>query len=62
MDLFLPAQVTNDLLPALDAATCTPQMGVVGPWHQRLPHFRAEFEPSYGEELQSEYFLPHRFL
>ena len=45
-------------LPALDAATCTPQMGVVGPWHERLPHFRAEFEPSYGEELQSEYFVP----
>ena len=51
---------TTDMhpLPALDAATCTPQMGVVGPWHQRLPHFRAEFEPSYGEELQSEYFVP----
>jgi xylitol oxidase len=51
---------TTDLhpLPALDAATCTPQMGVVGAWHERLPHFRAEFEPSYGEELQSEYFVP----
>ena len=33
-------------------------MGVVGPWHERLPHFRAEFEPSYGKELQSEYFVP----
>jgi xylitol oxidase len=51
---------TTDLnpLPTLDAATCTPQMGVVGPWHERLPHFRAEFDPSYGEELQSEYFVP----
>jgi xylitol oxidase len=51
---------TSDLnpLPTLDPATCTPQMGVVGPWHERLPHFRAEFEPSYGEELQSEYFVP----
>ncbi|MBV9596750.1 MAG: FAD-binding protein [Chloroflexi bacterium] len=45
-------------LPTLDAAACTPQMGVVGPWHERLPHFRAEFEPSFGEELQSEYFVP----
>jgi alditol oxidase len=44
-------------LPTLEAATCTPQMGVVGPWHERLPHFRPEFEPSYGEELQSEYFV-----
>jgi xylitol oxidase len=51
---------TTDLhpLPTLDAAACTKQMGVVGPWHERLPHFRAEFEPSYGEELQSEYFVP----
>src|SRR5439155_24611106 len=45
-------------LPTLDPATCTPQMGVVGPWHECLPHFRTEFQPSYGEELQSEYFLP----
>ena len=44
-------------LPTLDPSTCTPQMGVVGPWHERLPHFRAEFEPSYGQELQSEYFV-----
>jgi xylitol oxidase len=45
-------------LPGLDPATCTPQQGVVGPWHERLPHFRTEFEPSYGEELQTEYFVP----
>jgi alditol oxidase len=45
-------------LPTLDPSACTPQMGLVGPWHERLPHFRAEFEPSYGEELQSEYFVP----
>jgi xylitol oxidase len=53
-------RATTDVhpLPTLDPATCTPQMGVVGPWHERLPHFRSEFQPSYGEELQSEYFLP----
>ena len=34
---------------------CTPQLGVPGPWHERLPHFRLEFTPSSGEELQSEY-------
>jgi xylitol oxidase len=57
--LFGATLATTDVhpLPTLDAATCTPQMGVVGPWHQRLPHFRSEFEPSYGEELQSEYFV-----
>ncbi len=31
---------------------------MAGPWHQRLPHFRAEFTPSSGVELQSEYLLP----
>ncbi|MFS8098893.1 FAD-binding protein [Lentzea alba] len=37
---------------------CTVQGGVPGPWHERLPHFRAEFTPSVGEELQTEYFVP----
>jgi xylitol oxidase len=37
---------------------CTLQGGVPGPWHERLPHFRAEFTPSVGEELQTEYFVP----
>ena len=30
------------------------------PWHERLPHFRMEYTPSSGEELQSEYFVPRR--
>jgi xylitol oxidase len=30
---------------------------VVGPWNARLPHFRIEFTPSVGDELQSEYFV-----
>jgi xylitol oxidase len=37
---------------------CTQQQGVPGPWHKRLPHFRAEFTPSAGAELQSEYLVP----
>jgi alditol oxidase len=41
---------------------CTPQLGVVGPWNERLPHFRLEFTPSSGEELQSEYLLPRGSL
>ncbi|WP_392544066.1 FAD-binding protein [Oryzobacter telluris] len=36
----------------------TEQGGVPGPWLHRLPHFRLEFTPSRGEELQSEYFVP----
>jgi xylitol oxidase len=41
----------------MPAENCTPQGGVPGPWHERLPHFRLEFTPSSGEELQSEYFV-----
>ncbi|GAA5196258.1 alditol oxidase [Rugosimonospora acidiphila] len=35
----------------------TAQQGEPGPWHERLPHFRMEFTPSSGQELQSEYFV-----
>lgn len=45
---------------ALSAENCTPQQGVVGPWHERLPHFRMEYTPSNGAELQSEYFVPRQ--
>jgi xylitol oxidase len=40
------------------AENCTEQMGIPGPWHERLPHFRMNFTPSSGAELQSEYFVP----
>ncbi|HEY0023164.1 MAG TPA: FAD-binding protein [Longimicrobium sp.] len=40
------------------ADRCTPQMGVPGPWHERLPHFRIGQTPSVGSELHSEYFIP----
>jgi xylitol oxidase len=39
-------------------SACTPQLGVPGPWHERLPHFRFEATPSAGDELQSEYQVP----
>jgi alditol oxidase len=44
----------------LSAESCTPQMGLPGPWHERLPHFRFEHTPSSGEELQSEYLVPRQ--
>lgn len=40
------------------AENCTEQMGIPGPWYERLPHFRMNFTPSSGDELQSEYFVP----
>jgi xylitol oxidase len=35
----------------------TPLGGVPGPWMLRLPHFRLDREPSFGAEIQSEYFV-----
>jgi hypothetical protein len=34
--------------------------GRPGLWSERLPHFRLEFTPGTGEELQSEYVVPRR--
>ncbi|MFM6938533.1 MAG: FAD-binding protein [Aquirufa sp.] len=39
---------------------CTDQMGVPGPWYERLPHFKMGFTPSNGAELQSEFFVPRK--
>jgi len=36
---------------------CTEQLGTPGLWSDRLPHFRMDFTPSTGEEIQTEYFV-----
>jgi xylitol oxidase len=45
-------------VPGMSPASCTEQLGVPGPWHERLPHFRLDHTPSSGTELQTEYLLP----
>ncbi len=40
------------------AENCTEQMGIPGPWYERLPHFKMNFTPSSGAEMQTEYFVP----
>src|SRR5918994_3246856 len=50
-----PATVDRHPIIELDAMHCTPQLGRLGPWHERLPHFRMGFTPSSGAELQSEF-------
>jgi xylitol oxidase len=50
------------MVRGVDPAHCTPQLGELGPWNERLPHFRLAFTPSNGEELQSEYFVPRAAL
>ena len=58
--LFGATRAKKNLHPLseLSAESCTSQLSKPGPWHERLPHFRMEFTPSHGEELQSEYFVP----
>ena len=55
-----PATANVHPIIELAAENCTEQMGVAGPWYDRLPHFRMGFTPSSGKELQSEYFVPRR--
>ncbi len=59
-EFFGAKRATRNLHPIaeLSAENCTEQMGVPGPWYERLPHFRMGFTPSAGKELQSEYFVP----
>ncbi|MBB3841209.1 xylitol oxidase [Runella defluvii] len=54
---------TKNLHPieALDPVNCTDQMGVEGPWYERMPHFKMGFTPSSGKELQSEYFVAFEY-
>jgi xylitol oxidase len=44
-------------VPGEPAEHTTLQDGLPAPWHTRLPHFRLEFTPSKGEEIQSEFFV-----
>lgn len=59
-ELYGAKLATRNLHPIreLDSENCTDQMGVPGPWHERLPHFKMNFTPSSGKELQAEYFVP----
>ena len=61
-EFFGATAATRNLHPIaeLSAENCTEQMGVAGPWYERLPHFRMGFTPSAGDELQAEYFVPRK--
>jgi xylitol oxidase len=58
-DLFgaRPARSPLNPVPGAEPAFATEQLGVPGPWSERLPHFRSGFTPSSGEEIQSEFFV-----
>jgi xylitol oxidase len=57
--LFGIAERTEKAHPifGMDPSACTEQLGVPGPWHLRLSHFRIDATPSAGNELQSEFFV-----
>jgi alditol oxidase len=59
-EFFGAKQATQKLhpVPGHAAESCTEQLGVPGPWYERLPHFRMNFTPSSGAEIQTEYFVP----
>jgi xylitol oxidase len=49
-EFFGARAAVKNLHPIRDitADNCTPQLGVQGPWHERLPHFKMGFTPSSG--------------
>ena len=59
--LFGATLATKNMHPVegQSAENCTEQMGVPGPWFDRMPHFKMGFKPSTGKELQAEYFVPY---
>ena len=44
-------------IPLVDPVACTDQLGEPGYWHERLSHFKLDFTPSVGEEIQTEFFV-----
>ncbi|OAM78599.1 FAD-binding protein [Devosia elaeis] len=44
-------------IPGMNGGDCTGQMGIEGPWHERLFHFPIGHKASAGAELQSEFFV-----
>jgi alditol oxidase len=51
------ARAARHPVHGMPAAATTGQLGVRGPWHTRLPHFRLDHTPSAGDELQTEYLV-----
>ncbi len=56
-DVLLDGVRDIDAEPLGGLADVTEQRGIPGPWLLRLPHFRLDGTPSFGDEIQSEYFV-----
>lgn len=53
-----PVAGERHMIEDMPPVNTTQQGGVPGPWSERLAHFRMEFTPSNGDELQSEFLVP----
>lgn len=60
LELYGAKLATQNMHPieGESAENVTEQMGIAGPWYERMPHFKMGFKPSAGKELQSEFFVP----
>jgi len=47
-------------VPHLDPTYCTDQHGEIGPWCDRLPHFKVEAISDAGNEMQAEYMVDRK--
>lgn len=56
-DVLLDGALDIDAEPLGHLADVTELRGTPGPWMLRLPHFRLDGMPSFGDEIQSEYFV-----
>ncbi len=52
-----PATTPVHMVAGESSVNCTAQLGAKSLWSEALPHFRADFEPSVGDEVQSEWFV-----
>lgn len=52
-----PATIKHHPVPGMNPDSCTDQLGTSAPWNERLSHFKMEFTPSAGDELQTEFFI-----
>ncbi|GAA1974774.1 D-arabinono-1,4-lactone oxidase [Microbacterium pumilum] len=59
-DAILDGVHAADESPLGGGDNVTEGHGVPGPWLLRLPHFRLDREPSFGDEIQTEYFVARR--
>jgi alditol oxidase len=56
-DVLLDGTRQAEANPLANLDDITELGGVPGPWMLRLPHFRLDGTPSFGDEIQSEYFV-----